>query len=550
MLKKSVSIVFLALFVASIFCACSKGKSPFSATSSPHHLNELKQIEALLDVNPSAALDSLNRLEAKASAEIWSPLDANELMLRVVQAQYKCRALSTDSPDLASVVDFYDSLVALYPDDRDLHFLRANAYYYKGVECEEGNDDVLAFEKFLKAYELATDSVKLYGESKCQRFVALSCTRLGEILFYYGIHDSALSYFQKAFEHFAAIEDMVAAAAVKRNEAAVYQAEKQYEKAVSLFSEAEVLNPVSDMFAYHSKGGLFFEQQQYDSAQFYLEKSFGQSDRFAKSDAAAKLSEIYRLKGQVDAEIYFTRFYVESSLHESSLTSRRMEIEYILKNENKVAPSETTHRQTNALVPILVMAFLCVIAIMAFIIVRNRKRISHIENQISTIEQKHLQENADKDLEIEQMTQQLNDTREQLENVTKTTFEESWNNFSNSAIANKIRHLVEGKDIMIKSVGLYPKLKLKEVDILELIRVANGCFNDFSTHLLRDYPELTTSDLRHCCLALLGMNDAEIAVLEGISYSGTNRRTKKIVSVLNMDDSLEQSVLMYLRKYW
>ena len=187
---------------------------------------------------------------------------------------------------------------------------------------------------------------------------------------------------------------------------------------------------------------------------------------------------------------------------------------------------------------------------MAYVIVRNRKRISHIESKISTIERKHLQENADKDLEIEQMTQKLIDTREQLENATKTTFEESWKNFSDCAIANKIRHSVEGEDIMIKNVGMYPKLKLKEVDFLELIRMANGCFNGFSSRLLHDYPELTTSDLRHCCLALLGMNDAEMAVLEGISYSGSNRRTKKIVSVLSMDDSLEQSVLMYLRKYW
>lgn len=550
MLKRSVSIVFCVLFAASILGGCSEGKSPFSETSSPHHFNELKQIETLLDINPSAALDSLNQILATDDVETWSPLDANELMLREIQAKYKCRTLSADSPDLASTVKFYDSLVLLYPDDHDLQFLQANAYYYKGVECEEANDDVSAFENFLKAFELVHKSEELADEPKCQRFVALSCTRLGEILFYYGIHDSALEYFQMAYDYFVSLNDLVAAAAVKRNEAAVYQAEKQYEKSVALFDEAESMNPVSEMFAYHSKGGLLFDQQQYDTALYYLEKSFGQSDRFAKSDAAAKLSEIYRIKGQVDAEIYYTRFYVESSLHESGLTSRRMEIEYILKNENKVASAENAERQSVALIPILVCVFLVVIAIMAYVIVRNRKRISHIENQISTIEKKHLQENADKDLEIEQMVQQLNDTREQLENATKTTFEESWNNFSNSAIANKIRQLVEGKDIMIKSVGLYPKLKLKEVDVLELIRVANGCFDDFSTHLLHDYPELTTSDVRHCCLALLGMNDAEIAVLEGISYSGTNRRTKKIVSVLNMDDSLEQSVLMYLRKYW
>ena len=550
MQKKSVSFVFLVLFVTAFLAGCTKGKSPFSVTSSPHHMNELKQIESLLDADPFAALDSIDSLKENGGVEAWSALDANELRLREIQALYKCRSLSSDCPDLTPVIGFYDSLVTLYPNDSELHFLRANAYYYKGVEWAADNDDVSAFAHFMKAYELANDSMKSVEEPKYQRFVALSCTRLGEILYYYGIHETALSFFQMAGEHFESMGDLVAASAVKRNEAAVYQALKQYDKAITAFADAESLHPVNDAFADHAKGGMFFEQQQYDSALFYLEKSFGQSDPFAKTDAAAKLSEIYRFKGQVDSEIYYTRYFVESSLHESSLTSRRMEIEYLLKSEDKEAIAETADSHSNAFVPLLVAVFLVVIALMAYVIVRNRKRISHIENKITTIERKHLQENADKDLEIEQMTQQLNDTREQLENVTKTTFEESWNNFSNSPIANKIRHSVEGKDIMIKSVGLYPKLKLKEVDILELIRVANGCFYDFSTRLLHDYPELTTSDLRHCCLALLGMNDAEIAVLEGISYSGTNRRTKKIVSVLNMDSSLEQSILMYLRKYW
>lgn len=545
--KKSVSIAFFLLLVAALLCGCKKGDTPFSETASPHHLNELKRIDALMDAHPSAALDSVNLLKKNGEVVDWSPLDANELTLREVQARYKCRSLSVDSPDLTPVIRFYDSLVALFPDDSDLGFLRANAYYYKGVEC---SNDVSAFEHFLKAYELANDSMKITDEPKVQRFVALSCTRLGEILYFYGIHEMAQSYFQLAFDHFVQLDDRVAAAAVKRNQAAVYQALKQYEMAVSTFSEAESMHPISEAFAYHAQGCALFEQQLYDSALVYLEQSFSQSDPFAKTDAAAKLSEIYRQKGQVDAEIYYTRYFVESSLHESSLTSTRMEIEYLLKSQNQKSSDEMTNHRPLSWVSLMVLVFVLVIAGMAYVIVRNRKRISHIENKITTIERKHSQENADKDHEIEQMAQKLNDTREQLENATKTTFEESWNNFSNSAIANKIRHSVEGKDIMIKSVGLYPKLKLKEVDILELIRVANGCFLDFSTRLLHDYPDLTTSDLRHCCLALLGLNDAEIAVLEGISYSGTNRRTKKIVSVLNMDNSLEQSILMYLRKYW
>ena len=107
---------------------------------------------------------------------------------------------------------------------------------------------------------------------------------------------------------------------------------------------------------------------------------------------------------------------------------------------------------------------------------------------------------------------------------------------------------VEGKDIMIKSVGVYPKLKLKEMDYIGLVREANRCFPEFSSRFLKDFPDLNVGDLRHSCLALLGMNDAEIAVLEGISYSGTNRRTNKILTVLGQGNNLEPALLYYLKK--
>ena len=111
----------------------------------------------------------------------------------------------------------------------------------------------------------------------------------------------------------------------------------------------------------------------------------------------------------------------------------------------------------------------------------------------------------------------------------------------------KIKRLVEGKDIMIKSVGAYQNLKLKEMDYIGLVQEANRCFPDFSSRFLKQYPDLNIADLRHCCLGLLGMNDAVIAVLEGISYSGANRRTNKILSSMSTGENLELAMITYLR---
>ena len=153
-------------------------------------------------------------------------------------------------------------------------------------------------------------------------------------------------------------------------------------------------------------------------------------------------------------------------------------------------------------------------------------------------------------MEISQMAQKLNDTRERLENVTNHTFEEAWRGFNESDIVLKIKEKMEGNDIMIKNVGLFPKLKLKEVDFIELVRTVNLNFTDCSQRFLKDFPDLNIADFRQCCLAMLGMNDAQIAVLQGVSYSGVNRRTKKILSSMQSETTLEQAFMSYLRNNW
>ena len=536
---------FTLSLLAVLLGSCTRTKSPFSMQNAPHHFMELQSVEELLETQPSMALDSVNALVNLAEKQPFTKLDDHELKLCMVQAQYKNRCLTEDSPDLAPVISFYDSLSTLYPEDVDLQFLLANAYYYKGVEFGFSNEDIDAFSQYLQALTVMLSRSDWEEYPYAKRFIGLIYTRLSEILYRYGVNDAALETCQKAFSYYALEADQ---AAMMRYEAAIYQSEKEYSKALARFHEAEEKVSVGDNAIQMALGGRLFNLQQYDSAVPHLERAFASGDRFARVDAAAKLAEISRDKGLTDNELRYTRYYVESSMMESRMASKKMEVEYLYDSfkhpQETVTTSDNSIRHTTLL---LVMLLLAVIAFMIFIIVRNRKRILHIENKITTIEQKHEQETADKDLEIEQISKQLNDTRERLESINDSSFEDAWKAFMESAIVMKIRGLVEGKDIMIKSVGVYPKLKLKEMDYISLVQEANRCFTDFSSRMLKDYPELTVTDLRHACLGLLGLNDAEIAVLEGLTYSGANRRTNKILSVLNKGDNLEQAVLTYLK---
>ena len=76
--------------------------------NAPRHFKELKAIEGLLESDPEMALDSVKALKEKAQKTSFTDADGNELRLREVQAQYKTRCLTEDSPDLSPVIAFYD----------------------------------------------------------------------------------------------------------------------------------------------------------------------------------------------------------------------------------------------------------------------------------------------------------------------------------------------------------------------------------------------------------------------------------------------------------
>ena len=150
-MHNSVKMTILVLLLAMLFAACAKMRPTFTEDVAPLHFKTLKTIETLLETDPQTAFDSLNALKNTIGNSEITPLDANELLLREVQADYKNRRLSEQSPDLAPVIAFYDSLANLSPNDADLQYLLANTYYYKGVENAFVDDDVEAFRNYLNA---------------------------------------------------------------------------------------------------------------------------------------------------------------------------------------------------------------------------------------------------------------------------------------------------------------------------------------------------------------------------------------------------------------
>ena len=538
--------------IVTLLCSCLHKPSVFNEQTTPHHFQELRQASALMETHPERALQLLEKCVVTSEQEGWSEIELHEYRVLKTEAQYKIGALDADSEPLDATVAFFDSLVQCYPEDGTLRFLFAKSYYYLGTENTSARHDVDAADYYVAALETVW-ACKNVKDIEHIRFKGLCHYRLGEILYNYNIQASALQAFDSARYYFAQVDDTMGVAASIRSVGEVYLANKGYECALGKFKEANRLWYFGDAWYDHAIGGLFFEHQQLDSAVVYLERSFETGGPYTRIDAAAKLAEIWRERGDREKEDYYTLFYVQNSIREANRSFDKTEIEFIYDSIKKVSDPQTSRSSTAPHVFIIAVLVLTVIALMAYIIIRNRHRISHIERQLSVIEKSHHKETEGKDQQLQAIAQELDSTKQQLERrdqVPSIDFESALGRYLNAPVILKIRNSVKGKDIMTKSVGLYPKLKLSEMDFIEVVRTANSCFPDCSSHLLQDFDELSTGDVRHCCLALIGLNDAEIAVLEGITYSGANRRTKRILSIMNNGSGLEETVLLYLKKLY
>ena len=536
------------VLIATFLCSCLHKPSAFNKQATPHHFQELQQASSLMETHPEQAL----RLLEECTLEGWNETERHEYQVLKAEAQYKTGTLGANSEPLDATVGFFDSLVQCYPEDGALRFLLAKSYYYLGAQNTVARQDVDAADDYVAALETAWTCQNAKDDEQT-RFKGLCHYRLGEILYNYNIQTSALQAFDSAHYYFDKVHDTLGVAACIRSAGEVYLANKGYECALNKFREANRIWDFGEAWYDHAIGGLFFERQQMDSAVVYLERSFVTGGPYTRIDAAAKLAEIWKERGDAEKENYYTLFYVQNSIREANRSFDKMEIEFIydgIKN-NDVSPKPRSVLTPHVL--IIVAFVLAVIALMAYIIIRNRHRIFHIEQQLSVIEKSHHEETAGKDQQLQTIAQELDATKQQLERrqqAPSIDFDSALDRYMNAPVTLKIRNSVKGKDIMTKSVGLYPKLKLSEMDFIEVVRAANGCFPDFSSHLLQDFGDLSTGDVRHCCLALMRLNDAEIAVLEGITYSGANRRTKRILSIMDNGSGLEETVLLYLKNLY
>ncbi len=571
--------------------------------------------------------------------------------LLLAELLYKNDYAQTNRPALLQAVRYFDSLVREAPPFKgaggikkdlsqtsNLSFLTARAHYINGVGYYEHDSLVPACAEYLKALELMESR---FGEKdlvgKKARFMTYIYNRLGELfeehfimepaidcykhscdysvispissysvsitLYHIGKHydmkgdkDSADYYYSQALVNIPDSANINYRDIVSTKALLSYQLAHQAEAPLRRLKQMAVLAEDDDerLTRYLLIGGIYFEENLYDSVLLYLEPVFeNKVDKFLKIKVANYLRIIYDSLGNQKKSNECMRYLAlhnETGAENSALVSQLSDMYkmYLTRKQEKEAGMKrelAVKKAIEIIVPIAIALALAIIVVAKW---RSKKLLKRqqeeADRRLGETEQQHKEELRQRQDEAERMLEDK-EKRHQWELEAKdkqysetVEAERQAHRMEQAAISGRLKRkneevrvlkdqikrqeelnatpkhaesfadepicrlilesVKEGQFLSQIDCKIYKDYALSKEQVISLREAADYHFDLFTIRLSKTYPKLTNSDLDYCCLYLLGLSDADISALMQKAYPTVSQRSRKIKAILGNDSPL------------
>jgi hypothetical protein len=447
--------------------------------------------------------------------------------------------------NLEKLAKIADSCSKNYANDPIFLEKKSQIYFQKGIADHKNNDYLTSANSFIEAYyaQKKLMSLKKDNDNDDLHYLGQILENIGDVYadvnsikpasYFY---DQALKQFEMASRQHEVIDILlktgdlyqqnhISDIALLNYEIAEEKknlTEEQYniiqiKKGIALYDIFDI-NSADSLYGRISTKSLYFIDYHYFTAchfyynnEFataipYLLKCFEDGDTKMKVKAAEMLASAYFSVNNHDKELFYAQYQAKAQSAEARLTPIKMDLEksyddFVIANSPKTSAKSHSYRGLVwALVIIIILLLIGIIASMLY--ARN-----HV---------------------VESETPAVNQSE-----TPKRTFEESCSIFVNSKIYKDIKASLEGKEILTKTVGDYPRLALTRNRIITLTTTFNEAFPNLTHSLSVAYPDLTQADFRFIILSFMGFSDLEIAVLLKQTYSSTNKRGNRLESIFN-----------------
>jgi len=456
---------------------------------------------------------------------------------------------------------------------------KSEIFYQKSINDSRKNDLKTASEDLFKALESEKKSIKLKEAATNDDY-----HYLGQILDAIGdiyanvnsiktasyFYDEALLQFENANRHHEVIDMLLKIGDLYQNNHISNIALLNYEtaeghknltetqlneilirKGIALYDIGDIRSADSMYKLISQKSMQSIEYNYFTSIHLYNQNKFEEAlpdllycfkygSHNIKINAAELLADVYFRMGNRYEELQYAQYQAKITSAEARLTPMKMELEMAYDKYIEDVSGKNNDESSNKIRWILlIVTFLILIVVAsAYFISKKKNKESHkvIQNIEKIID--------DKEKIINDISKQLEDANN---DVVAHSFDDDYKAFTETNIFKDIKSSLEGKTIMTKTVGEYPRLALSNVKLITLTTKFNACFPNLTHTILTLHPELTATDLKFIILATMGFSSLEIAVLLQITYSSTNKRNKHIKLVLGTDEALEHYLPNYLR---
>ena len=406
-------------------------------------------------------------------------------------------------------IESYDSQKALISlkketDNDDFHYLG---------QILDNIGDVYADVNSLKPASYFYDQALLQFENANRQHEVIDMLlKIGDLYLHNHISNIALLNYETAEERKNLTEEQYDLIQIKKG-IALYDI-SDINSADSIYGRMWTKSPHLIEFQYFTACHFYYNNK-FDTALPFLLKCFDDGDKKLKVEAAEMLASIYFSLNQHDKELYYAQYQAKAQSAEARLTPVKMELDNVYEKfvtDNNPNKSDKSHSFNGLIWILFVVIIILIIGVIAFYQYTKRNA-------------------ANKET-----------TAETVKETPKRTYEEDYQLFVNSKIYKEIKESLEGKEILIKTVGDYPRLALTKVKLVTLTTTFNESFPNLTHSLSNAYPALTPADFRFIILSFMGFSNLEIAVLLKQTYSSANKRGNRIESILGTQQELNHFI--------
>jgi predicted transcriptional regulator len=512
--------IWMAVVLLAMIVACNPPKEKDTEPIAKP-LSELAAIDSLMWQQPDSAFTRLQEFVVSPVAKDLDEFNMHYCQLLISELLYKNDCEQKNREDLLRAVGYFDSI--------DDGFLAARAHYINGVGFYEKGDVVNACAEYLKTLEMMEahfEEKELVGHKA--RFLAYTYNRLGDLFSEQFMMESAItcyenalvyckieptspigvsnilyrigkqydkkneveiaqSYFSEALENMGVTDNMVYRDIVASKALCDYQingtAKQSLDELNRILFQAKTEN--ERLNRYLTIGGIFFYEDNYDSALYYLEPVFENREAGLQDQAANYLYVVYEKLGnkeQLDSLVHFMtsrkKLVGENKALVSSLEDMFKNFSnQKLKRQAKVEREKSVKRVTSIIIPTAVVVLLVVVCVL---MLRNKKQLKIQQEEADRIlgetEQAHEKElrlwQAEADKTLEETKKRYEEELEQLKADTEQQLEEVERKHQQWMAEAKERHTEELRMQKDKSEKEIEKTKKRHVKELEAERLA------------------------------------------------------------------------------